>query len=127
MSPQPTPKRRATAAPQTYSLKEVAAQVGVDLAPELAAGDIAVVALNPWDKPDRPEVKLLPLPYPVLFSGLTTSDSHEWSELVEGSLGQPGLFGPPMPIIYVLDKAGVIVRAQWGYNKADVRSSLGLL
>jgi DNA-binding transcriptional MerR regulator len=31
MSPQPTPKRRATAAPQTYSLKEVAAQVGVDL------------------------------------------------------------------------------------------------
>ena len=31
MSPQPTPKRRAAAAPQTYSLKEVAAQVGVDL------------------------------------------------------------------------------------------------
>ncbi len=31
MSPQPTPKRRAATAPQTYSLKEVAAQVGVDL------------------------------------------------------------------------------------------------
>lgn len=31
MSPQSTPKRRAAAAPQTYSLKEVAAQVGVDL------------------------------------------------------------------------------------------------
>jgi hypothetical protein len=101
-------------------------QAGVDLAPEIAAGKIAVVALNPWDKPDRPEVSLVPLPYPVLFSGLTTTDSHDWSELVQGSLGQPGMYGPPMPIVYVLDKAGVIVRAQWGYDKTEVRDSLGL-
>lgn len=97
-----------------------------ELQPAIAAGQIAAVALNPWDKPSAPEAGLLNAPFPVLFSPLTTKDGHDWSELLDVTLGQPIPFGPPMPMVYVLDKAGKIVLAQWGWHPASVSSALGL-
>jgi hypothetical protein len=103
------------------------ATAAIDLGPRIAQGKVAVVGLNPWDKPDRPEVALLKLPYPVLYTGLTTSDTHAWSEMVDGALGQTSGYGPPMPIVYVVDAGGKIVLAQWGYESATVLGALDKL
>jgi hypothetical protein len=92
-----------------------------DLATHLSTNKVAAVAINPWHKPaDSPEHSALSLAFPVLYSPLTTSDSHGWSEVLDVTLGQPSIAGPPMPIVYVVGSDGVITLARWGYQKATL-------
>ncbi len=96
-----------------------------DLAPLVAQGSIAAVAINPWDNPKAaPETAAFAMPFPMLYSGLTTSDGHDWSEVLDVTLGQPLLAGPPMPITYVVGKDGKLVLARWGYDSAEVLASV---
>ena len=69
---------------------------------------------------ESPEHSALSLAFPVLYSPLTTSDSHGWSEVLDVTLGQPSIAGPPMPIVYVVGSDGVITLARWGYQKATL-------
>ncbi len=85
------------------------------LKPWIDAGQLAVVDINPWDTGSAPEVPILELPFPVLHSPLTTKDGHDWSDVLDVTLGQPIPYGPPMPIVYVVGKDGKIAFAQWGY------------
>lgn len=97
------------------------ASAGVDLAELLNTGKIAALAINPWDKPtSTAETGALQLPFPVTYSPLTTSDGHDGSAVLDEIFGQAGLSGPPMPIVYVVDKKGKIVLAKWGYEAATV-------
>jgi hypothetical protein len=100
------------------------ASASADLAPLLSAGQITALAINPWDLPEAPEVAGYDVPFPVVYSGLTTSDGHDWSQVLDVELGQPILNGPPMPIVYVVGKDGKIALARWGYHAAEV---LGVL
>lgn len=100
------------------------ASAAVDLGPLIAQGKIGVLAINPWDTPQREEVALLSLPYPVLYTPLTTTDTHQTSYVMDSALGQSSEFGPPMPFLYVLDSNGKIVLAQWGYERATVMKAL---
>ncbi len=100
------------------------ASASADLAPLLSAGQITALAINPWDLPQAPEVAGYDVPFPVVYSGLTTSDGHDWSQVLDVELGQPILNGPPMPIVYVVGKDGKIALARWGYHAAEV---LGVL
>ncbi len=86
------------------------------LKPWMDSGQLAVVGINPWDTGSAPEVPILELPFPVLHSPLTTKDGHDWSEVLDVTLGQPIPFGPPMPIVYVVGKDGKVALAQWGYS-----------
>lgn len=86
------------------------------LKPWIDAGQLAVVDINPWDTGSAPEVPILDLPFPVLHSPLTTKDGHDWSDVLDVTLGQPIPYGPPMPIVYVVGKDGKIALAQWGYT-----------
>ncbi|MBI5607336.1 MAG: hypothetical protein HY902_00480 [Deltaproteobacteria bacterium] len=85
------------------------------LKPWIDSGQLAVVGINPWDTGAAPEVSILELPFPVLHSPLTTKDGHDWSDVLDVTLGQPIPYGPPMPIVYVVGKNGKIAMAQWGY------------
>lgn len=100
------------------------AAASVDLAPLVASKQIAAVAINPWDQPQVPEAAAFDPPFPVVYSGLTTSDGHDWSQVLDVELGQPILNGPPMPIVYIVGKDGKIVLARWGYDTVEV---LGVL
>lgn len=102
------------------------AAAGRDLAPLLATGKVAAVALNPWDKAGAPELPLVSLPFAMLHTPLTTTDSKDYSEVLDTTLGQPSPFGPPMPIVYVVDKAGKIVLAQWGYDPGGVLAAVAV-
>ncbi len=101
-------------------LAQVALQT--DLAAHLADGTVAAVAINPWDKPTVAEAQILTLSYPVLYTPLTTSDNQANSQILDVSLSQQNLAGPPMPIVYVLGKGGKIVLAQWGWNAGVLRA-----
>lgn len=92
----------------------------VDLGPLLATGKVAAAVINPWDKPGAPETLLLKPPFPILYSPLTTQDDHDWSEVLQVLLGQEELWGPPMPIVYVVGMDGKIAFVQWGYESAVV-------
>lgn len=91
-----------------------------DLAPLVKQGKIAVLAVNPWDTPSTPEAAALDLPFPLVYSGLTTKDNHDWSEVLDVELGQPVLSGPPMPIVYVVGKDGKLALAKWGYHTQEI-------
>ncbi len=95
-----------------------------DLAPLLGSGKVAALAINPWDGPSTPEVAAFDAPFPVVFSGLTTSDGHSWSAVLDEDLGQAPLVGPPMPIVYIVGKDGKLVMAKWGYTSAEVLAVL---
>ncbi len=95
------------------------------LAPWLASGKVAAVALNPWNQPiDAPETDALQPGFPVLYTPLTTSDGHDWSEVLDVTLGQPSHHGPPMPIVYVVDNTGVITLARWGWRPDEVEAAI---
>ncbi len=96
------------------------AMAAADLGPWIKAGKMAVVVLNPWDLPSRPETKVMDFPFPVLYTGLTTKDSHAWSDMVDGFMAQPGNFGPPMPLVYVVKPDNTIAMAHWGYETEAV-------
>ncbi len=100
------------------------ASAAIDLGPMIAQGKIAVLAINPWDTPQREEVALLTLPYPVLYTPMTTTDTHQTSYVLDTALGQSTDFGPPMPLLYVLAADGKIALAQWGYERATVLKAL---
>ncbi|MBM4341896.1 MAG: hypothetical protein FJ100_00765 [Deltaproteobacteria bacterium] len=95
-----------------------------DLGPLVGKGAVAAVAINPWDKPDVAEVAAFAMPFPVVYSGLTTADGHDWSEVLDVTLGQPMTAGPPMPITYVTGKDGKLVVARWGYDSAEVLAAV---
>ncbi len=92
------------------------ASAGTALLPLLLDGQIAAAAVDPWDLPSVPEAKALTLPFPMLYSPLTTPDGHDGSEVLDSKLGQPIKYGPPMPIVYVVGKDGKIALAQWGWE-----------
>jgi hypothetical protein len=100
------------------------ASAATALKPLLAADQIAVRAIDPWDKPDVAEASALELPFPMLFSPLNTGDGHDYSEVLDVKLGQPVKEGPPMPIVYVVDAAGTIVHAGWGWQTSEVLAAL---
>lgn len=91
-----------------------------DLAPWLKNGTVAALGINPWDDPKTPEAAAFNTSFPLVYSGLTTSDGHDWSAVLDVDLGQPVMFGPPMPIVYVVGKDGKLVVAQWGYDSVHV-------
>lgn len=101
-------------------LAQIALQT--DLASQINSGAIAAVAINPWDRPTVAEAQILTLSYPVLYTPLTTADSQANSQILDVTLAQQNLAGPPMPIVYVLGKEGKILLAQWGWNAGVVRS-----
>lgn len=86
------------------------------LKPWIDQGKVAAFGINPWDDNFAPEVPILALPFPMLHTPLTTKDSHDWSQILDETLGQPISFGPPMPIVYIVGKKGQIVMAMWGYQ-----------
>lgn len=95
------------------------------LAPWLAGGKVAAVALNPWNKPqEAPETGALKPVFPVLYTPLSTNDGHDWSEVLDVTLGQPSHHGPPMPIVYVVDAKGAIVSSGWGWRPAEVEAAI---
>jgi hypothetical protein len=98
-----------------------------DLAVWLKAGQLAAVAINPWDTPSVPATQVFDPGFPVLFSPLTTSDGHDWSEVIDVTLGQPENAGTPMPIVYIVGKDGVIVYCQLGYEPARVKQVIAQL
>ena len=93
------------------------AALSADVQAQLATGKVAALGINPWDKPAlTPEVAAIATTFPMLYAPMTTSDGHDASEVLDQLLGQPAVTGPPMPIVYVVDKKGVIVLAKWGYD-----------
>ncbi len=97
----------------------------VDLAEPLAQGKIAIMAINPWDKPGTAgEIAAVKLPFPITYSPLSTSDSHDASQVLDALLGQAGMTGPPMPIVYVVDKYGKIVLSKWSYEAGVVQAAI---
>lgn len=97
------------------------------LQPWLQSSQVAAIAINPWDSKQTAELTGLQLPFPSVLSGLTTKDGHDWSEVLNVTLGQPIPFGPPMPIVYVIAKDGTIAYAQWGYHPLVVAKVIGEL
>ena len=95
-----------------------------DLLPLVAAGKIAALVVNPWDTPLTAEVAAFTPKLPLVYSGLTTKDNHDWSLVLDVELGQPVLFGPPMPVVYVVGKDGKIVLARWGYQSQRVLAAV---
>ena len=100
------------------------ASAATALGPLLKSGEIGAFAIDPWDKPGVAESAALDLPFPMLFSPLNTNDGHDWSEVLDLKLGQAVKEGPPMPIVYVVDKAGLIVHAGWGWQTSEVLAAL---
>ena len=99
-----------------------------DLAPLIAAGKVAAVAINPWDKPqDVPITGLFESSFPILYSPLTTDDGHDWSEVLDETLAQPQNIGAPMPVVYVVRKEGHIALAELGYRSQRVLSTIEAL
>jgi len=98
--------------------------------PWVAQGKLAVVAIDPWDKPATvPQMAVPKVSFPVLFSPLTTADSHAYSALLQDTLAQPANNAAPMPLVYVVDAKGVIVDARLGWEPAallDALASLGV-
>ena len=98
------------------------------LQPLVAQGKVAAVAIDPWDKPDVvPEMAVITANFPILFSPLTTADSHAYSALLQDILAQPTNNAAPMPVVYVVDKNGVIVDARQGWEPAAMQSALAAL
>lgn len=100
------------------------AAAGAALQPLLQDGQVAAAAVDPWDLPSAPEAMALTLPFPMLYSPLTTSDGHDASEVLDTKLGQPIKYGPPMPIVYVVGKDGKIAFAQWGWETGLVLEAI---
>lgn len=98
------------------------AAMSTDLAPQLANNTVMAFAINPWDLPKIAEAQILSLNCPVLYTPLTTKDGHDYSEILDVTLGQPNLAGAPMPLVYVIGKNGKIVLAQQGWNAAVTRA-----
>ena len=95
------------------------------LQPLVAQGKVAAVAIDPWDKPDLvPEMAVITANFPILFSPLTTNDSHGYSALLQDVLAQPTNNAAPMPIVYVLDSKGIIVDARQGWEPAALAEAL---
>ena len=96
-----------------------------DLADPIAKGNVALVGLNPWDNPNTTaETQVLNSSLTMLYSPLTTLDGHDWSEVIDVVLGQAVFWGPPMPIVYVVDAKGIIVHAGWGYETGRVLTAI---
>lgn len=95
-----------------------------DLAPLIAGGKVAAAALTPWDEPEVPESSILVYPFPMLYTPLTTKDSHSSSELLDSILSQLVSWGPPMPLVYVVGKDGKIITAGWGYESKTILSTI---
>ncbi|MBM4346288.1 MAG: hypothetical protein FJ100_23175 [Deltaproteobacteria bacterium] len=108
------------------ALSGLAALVG----PWVAQGKVAVVAIDPWDKPGTvPQIAVPKTSFPVLYSPATTSDSHGYSALLQEILAQPANNAAPMPLVYVLDAKGIIVDARLGWEPGallDALASLGV-
>ena len=101
------------------------AGLSADLDAQLKAGQVVAFGLNPWDKPAAsPEVAAIQTTFPMLYSPLTTKDNHDASEVLDQLLGQPGVTGPPMPLVYVVGKNGAIVHAKWGYDPLLVQAAI---
>ena len=64
------------------------------------------------------------MPFPVVFSPATTSDSHAWSQVLDASLGQPAFGGPQMPVVYVVDAGGKVVYAAAPYHRDEVLAAI---
>jgi hypothetical protein len=94
----------------------------------LSKQQITAVAINPWDLPaTQPEVGAVKLPFPIVYTPLTTSDGHAKSAILDTLLNQPGITGPPMPLVYVVHPNGKIVAAHWGYLAADIEAALSAM
>ena len=97
----------------------------IDLKGLIASGKVAALAINPWDKPaDVAITKQFATGFPVLYSPLTTKDGHDWSEVLDVTLGQPQNIGAPMPVVYVLAPSGHIVLAELGYRPGRVLKTI---
>ncbi len=99
--------------------------------PWIAQGKLNVVAIDPWDKPTTvPQLAVPKASFPVLFSPLTTADSHAYSAILEDTLAQPQNNAAPMPLVYIVDKTGTIVDARLGWEPGvfvEALASLGVL
>lgn len=101
------------------------AAVNTVLGPLAEAGKLNVVGIDPWDKPAlAPEVGTLKPKFPMLFSPLTTDDSHAYSALLQDILAQPNNNSAPMPLVYVLNSKGEIVDARQGWEPEVVMDAL---
>ena len=94
-----------------------------DLAALVTAGAVAAYSIDPWDDTDHGDMLGLDDTFPHLLSPLTTADNHDHSEVLD-KLGQNGFTGPPMPIVYVVGRDGIIRFAQWGYEPVAVKRAL---
>lgn len=99
-----------------------------EIGPAVKAGQLKAVAINPWDTPEFKEIGGIKLPFPELFTPLTTKDNAAWSEVADGSLSLPGKGPiPPLPLVFLLDKAGKIVYANLGYAPVPFQDALQAL
>ncbi len=97
----------------------------IDLKGLVESGKVAAVAINPWDKPaDVPITGQFDAGFPILYSPLTTKDGHDWSEVLDVSLGQPQNIGAPVPVVYVVRPSGKIALAELGYRPGRVLKTL---
>ncbi len=97
----------------------------IDIKGMVASGKVAALAINPWDKPaDAPITAQFDAGFPILYSPLTTKDGHDWSEVLDVTLGQPQNIGAPMPVVYVLRPSGQIALAELGYRPGRVLKTI---
>lgn len=89
------------------------------------SGTVAAVAIDPWDKPiDAKEALALDVPFPVLYSALTTADNHNYSSLQQQTLALPTSSAGSMPMVFVVDAKGTIVEATAGYEPLRLKRGL---
>jgi hypothetical protein len=95
------------------------------LRPLVQAGSLGAVTIDPWDKPiDAKEAEALSVPFPVLYSPLTTTDNHGYSALLQQILAQPTSSAGSIPVVYVVDHQGVIVESGAGLEPLRLRRAL---
>jgi hypothetical protein len=104
------------------------AAVATHVQPWLAAGKVAVVAINPTDDPQMQEVAGYKMPFPELFAVLTSPLVGGSSEVADSTLALPGQGPiPPLPLLYLVDAKGVINYARLGYEPVGLQEALTAL
>jgi len=95
--------------------------MGYDLHDVFASGKVLGVIGDPWSAPGANENDALDTGFVHLFAPPPTSGQ---GDMTKGLLWQPQLFGPPMPIVYVVGKDGIVRHVQWGYDRVAVKAAV---
>lgn len=99
-----------------------------EYAQDIAAGKLHAVLINPWETPGGKEAGGIKVAFPHLFSPLTTADGAAWSEVADQILALPhDDLIPPLPLVFVVDKAGAVTYAHLGYAPVPLKAAISAL